>query len=130
MTKKISKKINKSKINKTKSATRSRRLSKSKVMKGGNAGRYVLPAAYFSDRKEGYYPNGSPELSTTGKNHSVSQGVTWEGGKYAGPNLYPSMTGGGCGFNDKRNKNQNRKSTSKKSKCIKSKSRKSKSSKA
>ena len=126
MTNKISKKINNKKINKSKSSTKSRRLSKSKVMKGGNAGRYVLPPAYFGNSTRGYFPNGASELSTTGNQHAVSQGVTWEGGKYAGPNLYPAMTGAGCGCSGKRNKN----SKLGKSKSRKSKSRKSKSSKA
>ena len=123
MTKKISKKINNKKINKSKSSTKSRRLSKSKVMKGGNAGRYVLPPAYFGNSTKGYFPNGSEELSTIGKQHAVSQGVLMNGSKYAGPNLYPAMTGAGCGCSGKRSK-------SKKSKSKKSKSRKSKNIKA
>ena len=127
MTKKISKKINKKKINKSKSATRSRRLSQSKVMKGGNAGRYVLPPAYFGNSTRGYYPNGASELSITGKQHSVSQGVLSNNGKYAGPNLYPAMTGAGCGCSSKRNKNSNMGKSKSKSR---SKSRKSKTRKA
>ena len=115
MTKRITKKINK-KMNKntrSKSSTRSRRLSKSKVMKGGNDGRYVLPSSYFGGNTNGYYADGSPELSNSTDQRAVSQGVIWNNGQYAGPNLYPSMTGGGCGCSGKRNRNsKSRKSKS------------------
>ncbi len=116
--------MNKKKINKSKSSTRSRKLSK--VMKGGNAGRYVLPPAYFGNSTRGYFPDGSSELATSGKQKAVSQGTIWDGGKYAGPNLYPAMTGAGCGCKRKSNKN----STMNKSKSRKSKSSKSRKSKS
>ena len=123
MIKQIRKSIKKSKVvRKLKSSKRSRNLSK-KVMRGGDAGRFVLPPAYFGDTPRGYFPEGSPELKPSP--HSVSQGVIWANGQYAGPNLYPSMTGGGCGCNGGRkykNKNNSKKSKSCKSKS-KSKSR-------
>ena len=100
--KKLNKKINKK--------SKSSRRNFSKIMKGGDDGRYVLPAAYFGGKPTGYFQDGSPELSTSATQRAVSQGVTWGNGKYAGPNLYPSMTGGGCGCSDKRNKVKSRKS--------------------
>ena len=65
-------------------------------MRGGDDGRYVLPASYFGKGTVGYYEEGSPELASGGNQYAVSQGTVWENGKYAGPNLYP-MTGGNCG---------------------------------
>ena len=82
----------------------------SKIMKGGDDGRYVLPPAYFGGKQTGYFQDGSPELSSSTTQRAVSQGVTWGNGKYAGPNLYPSMSGGGCGCSGKRNKVKSRKS--------------------
>ena len=121
MIKQIRKSGKKSKVlRKLQSSKRSRNLSK-KVMRGGDAGRFVLPPAYFGDTPSGYFPEGSSELKVSP--HSVSQGVMWSNGQYAGPNLYPSMTGGGCGCNgDRKNKNNSKKSKSRKSKS-KSKSR-------
>ena len=117
MIKQIRKSVKKSKVvRKLKSSKRSRNLSK-KIMRGGDAGRFVLPPAYFGATPTGYFPEGSPELKTSP--HSVSQGVIWANGQYAGPNLYPSMTGGGCGCNGGRkykNKNNSKKSKSRKSK--------------
>ena len=128
MIQQIRKTVKKSKVvRQLKSSKRSRNLSK-KVMRGGDAGRFVLPPAYFGDTPSGYFPEGSPELKVSP--HSVSQGVMWSNGQYAGPNLYPSMTGGGCGCNGGRkyknkNKNKSKKSKSKlqKSKSLKSKSK-------
>ena len=68
-----------------------------KKMKGGDAGRYVMPPSYYGSGNAGYFAEGSPELETSPKQHAVSQGMVWEGGKFAGPNLYPTMTGAGCG---------------------------------
>lgn len=102
---------------------RSRARKSSKVMRGGDVGRYVLPPSYFGNRPDGYYAEGSPELLSGGKQHAVSQGMVWENGEYAGPNLYPSMkmAGGGecssCGV--KRKLKKYKKSKSKKSKSIK-----------
>ena len=120
MTKRITKKINK-KMNKntrSKSSTRSRRLSKSKNMNGGGEdGSFVLPPSYFGGNTNGYYAEGSPELSNSTGQHASSQGVIWDNGQYAGPNLYPSMKGGGCGCDGKRNRNsKSRKSKSRNSK--------------
>ena len=98
----------------------------SKVMRGGDAGRYVLPPSYFGNKPDGYYAEGSPELLSGGKQHAVSQGTVWENGEYAGPNLYPSMKmagGGGCSScGIKRKFKKSKKSKSKKSKSKKSKS--------
>jgi len=96
----------------------------SKVMRGGDAGRYVLPPSYFGNKPDGYYAEGSPELLSGGKQHAVSQGTVWENGEYAGPNLYPSMkmAGGGCGCGVKNKFKKSKKSKSKKSKSKKSKS--------
>ena len=109
----------------SRSSRRSKRSSHSlsKVMKGGDDGRYVFPSSYFGGKPSGYFQDGSPELATSTTQRAVSQGVTW--GNYAGPNLYPSITGGGCGCGGKRNnKNKSRKSRKskqvikhKKSKC-------------
>jgi len=100
--------------------SRLRKSSKSsKVMNGGDAGRYVLPPSYFGNKPDGYYAEGSPELLSGGKQHAVSQGMVWENGEYAGPNLYPSihMTGGsGCGGSVVKRKFKKSKSKSKKSK--------------
>ena len=127
------KQIRKTKKNLNKKASplsrrmRSRARKSSKVMRGGDAGRYVLPPSYFGNKPDGYYAEGSPELLSGGKQHAVSQGMVWENGEYAGPNLYPSMkmAGGGgcssCGIKHKFKKSkQSKKSKSKKSKSIRS----------
>lgn len=116
MSKIISKKNNKkmNKNSKSKFSTKSRRLSKSKLMRGGDDGRFVLPPAYFGGKQNGYYANGSPELSNSTGEHSVSQGSIWDNGQYAGPNLYPGMSGGDCGCSGKRNKNSRRSKNPKK----------------
>ena len=127
------KQIRKTKKNLNKKASplsrrmRSRARKSSKVMRGGDAGRYVLPPSYFGNKPDGYYAEGSPELLSGGKQHAVSQGMVWENGEYAGPNLYPSMkmAGGGgcssCGVKRKFKKSkQSKKSKSKKSKSIRS----------
>lgn len=78
-----------------------RRVSR-KNMRGGDAGRYVMPPSYFGNGTAGYYAPGSPELAGSANQVSVSQGTVWKGGQYAGPNLYP-MQGGDCGCSSKRN---------------------------
>ena len=90
--------------------------SRSKVMRGGDDGRYVLPPSYFGGKKDGYVSDFTP-LSG-----AVSQGTVSAHGKFAGPNLYPQLTGGGCGCG-KKSKNINKSKKSQKSR----KSRKSKS---
>ena len=89
-----------SKSKKSKSKT-NRRVSR-KNMRGGDAGRYVMPPNYFGDVPTGYYAPGAPELAGSANQVSVSQGTVWKGGQYAGPNLYP-MQGGDCGCSSKRN---------------------------
>ena len=114
-------------LNKKASSLSKRMLSRarksSKVMRGGDAGRYVLPPSYFGNKPDGYYTEGSPELLSGGKQHAVSQGMVWENGEYAGPNLYPSMKmagGGGCSScGIKRKFKKSKQSKSKKSKSIK-----------
>ena len=105
----------KSKSSKSKSKSRSQK-SKSKLMRGGNAGRYVLPPSYFGSGTSGYYPEGSKELATSSTQHAVSQGSIWSNNQYAGPNLYPSMTGGGCGCSGRKNKYKTCSKKSRKSK--------------
>ena len=91
-----------------------------KKMKGGDAGRYVMPPSYYGSGNSGYFPEGSPELETSSKQHSVSQGMVWDNGKFAGPNLYPTMNGAGCGCGRKYKthikNNKNNKKTKKHSK--------------
>jgi len=70
-------------------------------MKGGDAGRYVMPPSYYGSGYAGYFPEGSPELETSPNQHAVSQGIVSENGQFAGPNLYPTMTGAGCGCSRK-----------------------------
>ena len=94
-TNKNSKRSNKRSSNK--STKRSNKRKFIKKMKGGDAGRYVMRPSYYGSGNAGYFPEGSPELETSSKQHAVSQGMIWEDGKFAGPNLYPTMTGGGCG---------------------------------
>ena len=89
-----------SKSKKSKSKT-NRRVSR-KNMRGGDAGRYVMPPSYFGDVPTGYHAPGAPELAGSANQVSVSQGTVWKGGQYAGPNLYP-MQGGDCGCSSKRN---------------------------
>ena len=112
MNKKMNMKMNMnmkmSKNIKYKSSKKSRKSSKSKVMKGGDDGRFVLPPSYFGGKQNGYYAEGSPELSNSTGEHAVSQGSIWGNGQYAGPNLYPKMSGGDCGCSGKRNKNSRR----------------------
>jgi hypothetical protein len=96
--------------------------SRSKVMRGGDDGRYVLPPSYFGGKQNGYV---SKFENLAG---AVSQGTVTANGKYAGPNLYPSMglVGGGCGCSGKKRKSQKSKSQHKSNNKQK-KSRKSKS---
>lgn len=134
MVKKLLKKSSKSNVsrkntNKTnkKSKRSSKRSSKTlskrkfvKKMKGGDAGRYVMPPSYYGSGNAGYFADGSPELETSSKQHAVSQGMVWDNGKFAGPNLYPTMTGAGCGCSRKYKthikKNKHTKKTKKHSK--------------
>lgn len=103
------KKINKSKSRSSKSKSRS-----SKSMKGGDGsgGRVALPPSYYGNGTEGYFPGGSSELNSVGKQLAVSQGTISENGTMAGPNLFP-MKGGDCGCKKQR---KSKKSKSKKSK--------------
>ena len=97
--------------------------SRSKVMRGGDDGRYALPPSYFGGNQNGYVANFSDLPG------AVSQGTVTANGKYAGPNLYPSMgivNGGGCGCGGKKSKSKKSKSQHKSSTKPK-KSRKSKS---
>jgi hypothetical protein len=64
------------------------------VQCGSGDGRYVLPPAYFGKGMQGYHADGSSSLNSYGKQHAVSQGVISGNGKWAGPNLYPTMGGG------------------------------------
>jgi hypothetical protein len=118
-----SKRKNLTKKSKLSKKSRSRKYN----MKGGDDGRFVLPLGYFSaDNKAGYYAEGSGELNLPSNQQAVSQGTTWCGGEYAGPNLYPQLvgaqTGGGCGCGVKRkNKKSKSKSKSKSKKHSKSK---------
>jgi hypothetical protein len=77
--------------------SRSKSKSHRKNMRGGDAGRYVLPPSYFGNGTAGYSatPSSANQLA-------VSQGVIHEDGKWAGPNLYPSQVGAGCGCNSNR----------------------------
>jgi len=81
------------------------------VQRGGDDGRYVLPPAYFGKGMQGYYADGSSELSSCGKQHAVSHGVISADGKWAGPNLYPMM-GGNCGCSGRKAKSNKSKSQS------------------
>ena len=134
MVKKLLKKSSKSNVsrkntnkNNKKSKRSSKRSSKTlskrkfvKKMKGGDAGRYVMPPSYYGSGNAGYFADGSPELETSSKQHAVSQGMVWDNGKFAGPNLYPTMTGAGCGCGRKYKthikKNKHTKKTKKHSK--------------
>ena len=130
MVKKLLKKSSKSNVsrkttnkNNKKSKRSSKTLSKRKFvkkMKGGDAGRYVMPPSYYGSGNAGYFADGSPELETSSKQHAVSQGMVWDNGKFAGPNLYPTMTGAGCGCSRKYKthikKNKHTKKTKKHSK--------------
>lgn len=98
--------------------------SNSKVVQhGGDDGRFVLPPAYFGKGMQGYYADGSSELSSCGKQHAVSHGVISTDGKWAGPNLYPMM-GGNCGCNGRKYKNIKSKSESGSCRQFKSKTMK------
>ena len=63
------------------------------VMRGGDTGRYVLPAEYFGNSSGAYVA----EPAGLKGQMAVSQGVIHPGGLFAGPNLKPGMSGGGCG---------------------------------
>jgi hypothetical protein len=94
--------------------------SRSKLMKGGDTGRYVLPPAYFGGKQNGYVSD------YTNLPGAVSQGAVTKNGQYAGPNLYPTLglaSGGGCGCGGSKRKSKSQHKSSKKSK----KSKKSKS---
>lgn len=122
MVKKLLKKSSKSNVSRknNKKTKRNTKRKFVKKMKGGDAGRYVMPPSYYGSGNSGYFPEGSPELETSSKQHAVSQGMVWEGGKFAGPNLYPTMTGAGCGCGRKYKthikKNKHIKKTKKQSK--------------
>ena len=122
MVKKLLKKSSKKNVSR-KTTHKSKRNNKRKLvknMKGGDAGRYVMPPSYYGSGTSGYFPEGSPELETASNQHAVSQGMVWDNGKYAGPNLYPTMTGSGlssgCGCSRKYKTHNKKNKTSKKSK--------------
>ena len=130
MLKKLLKKSSKKNVSR-KTTHKTKRNNKRKLvknMKGGDAGRYVMPPSYYGSGTGGYFPEGSPELETSSNQHAVSQGMVWDNGKYAGPNLYPTMTGAGCGCSRKykthNKKNKNRLSKTSKIHKIHSKSQK------
>ena len=93
------------KINKSKSRTN----SKSRSMKGGDGsgGRVALPPSYYGNGLNGYFPSGSSELNSVGKELAVSQGTIWGNGTMAGPNLFP-MKGGNCGCKKQRKSKTNK----------------------
>ena len=116
------KKINKSKSRSSKSKSRS-----SKSMKGGDGsgGRVALPPSYYGNGTEGYFPGGSSELNSVGKQLAVSQGTIWGNGTMAGPNLYP-MKGGNSGCKKQRKSKSKSKNKSSKSCQMKNKKKKTK----
>ena len=90
--------------------------SRSKVMRGGDDGRYVLPPSYFGGKQNGYVSNYENLAG------AVSQGTVSKDAKLAGPNLYPTMglaSGGGCGCGGKKSKSNLKKSRKSKSKSNK-----------
>lgn len=111
-----SSKSNKSKTHKKNSRSKSNNHMSLKNMRGGDDGRYVMPPSYYGNGTAGYYAPGSPELASSANQVSVSQGTVWQGGQYAGPNLYPMQGGFGCGCSSKRNKKFKNKSKSRKTK--------------
>ena len=61
--------------------------------RGGDPGRVALPPAYYGNSTRGYFADGSSELNSCSRQHSVSHGVVSTNGKWAGPNLYPMLGG-------------------------------------
>ena len=114
------KKINKNKTKKSKSKSRHMNKSKSmhKRMRGGDL--QGFPPSYFGNGLNGYFPPGSSELTSVGKQLAVSQGTISADGTTAGPNLFQMQIGAGCGCKKKYKKNK----TSKR--IMKTKSKKSK----
>ena len=110
------KKISKSKktktILKTNSKTKSKSKTKSHTMKGGDDGRFNLPPSYFGKGLNGYFPSGSSELQSVGKQNAVSRGTISADGMSTGGNFYP-MKGGKCGCNKNRKNSLKQKSNSK-----------------
>ena len=109
---KSNKKVNKRSNKKTlkRSNKNKKHNSRSKVMRGGDDGRYVLPPSYFGGNQNGYVAKFS-NLSG-----AVSQGTISENGKSAGPNLYPSIglvSGGGYGCGGKKSKTKSHKKSKK-----------------
>lgn len=94
--------------NKNKKNNKSKSKSHSKNMRGGDVGRYVLPPSYFGNGTQGY--SASP---SSANQKAVSQGIIHENGKWAGPNLYPSQVGAGCGCNGNRKQKKSLSSASK-----------------
>ena len=114
------KRANKKTLKKTSKNRKSN--SRSKVMRGGDDGRFVLPPSYFGGNTNGYVSN-FETLSG-----AVSQGTVTKNGLYAGPNLYPYLgvtSGGGCGCGGKKSKSKSK--TQNKLNIKQKKSRKSKS---
>jgi hypothetical protein len=108
--------IRKHKNSKSKSKSRSRSRKTKRQQRGGDPGRVALPMANFlKSGTPGYYPDGDPALQGNANQKSVSHGVVWPGGNWAGPNLYPQLggrksqrsrnkshRGGSCGCNGAR----------------------------
>jgi len=107
---------NKSKKNKSKSRQMNKSKSMHKRMKGGDL--QGFPPSYFGNGLKGYFPSGSSQLNSVGKQLAVSQGTISADGTSAGPNLYQMQVGAGCGCKKryKTKKKSNMKTKSKKSK--------------
>ena len=79
------------------------------IQTGGDDGRYSLPAEYFGGKSGAYFPDGSSNLNLTGQ-LAVSRGVIHQDGRWAGPDLRPMMSGGGCGCGGRRGRSQKNRS--------------------
>jgi len=106
------KKINKSKSRSSKSRSSKSKSRSSSSMKGGDGGRVALPPSYYGNGTEGYFPGGSSELNSVGKQLAVSQGTIWGNGTMAGPNLYPMKGGNSACKKQRKSKNKNKSSKS------------------
>ena len=96
---------NKTKKNKSKSRQMNKSKSMHKRMKGGDL--QGFPPSYFGNGLKGYFPSGSSQLNSVGKQLAVSQGTIWGNGTMAGPNLFP-MKGGNCGCKKQRKSKTNK----------------------
>lgn len=82
----------KNKLSKSRRSARKTRKA-NPVMRGGDAGRFVLPAEYFGKNSGAYVEDPG---SLAGQ-IATSRGSVHPSGLWAGPNLKPAMSGGGCG---------------------------------